>query len=157
MARKRNPVTDGEFYASLNSQNDLQAITHGHQRIVDTVDAGVEILLRNRSLSSESIQRLGIEGQVDVLVLADRLDADLRAIIGHLTKVRHRFVHGYGHEFTKAEGDKAWELLPQRSKNRKPTLLDLGRPGQVIRFCIVMVHTRVLNRAVYLHGPDLPE
>jgi hypothetical protein len=31
MARKRNPVTEKQFFASLNNQSDLRAITHGHQ------------------------------------------------------------------------------------------------------------------------------
>src|SRR5262245_32752171 len=103
MARKRSPVTEEAFFASLNYQSDLRAITHGHQRLVDVVDEAVEKLLADRGLTrtrNDALQRLGIDGQVDLLVLADRLDADLRPLVDHLTRIRHRMVHGYGHEFT---------------------------------------------------------
>jgi hypothetical protein len=159
MARKRNPVTEEAFFASLNNQSDLRAITHGHQRLVDIVDEAVEKLLMERGIGStrsDALQRLGIDGQVDVLVLCDRLDADLRPIVGHLTAVRNRMVHGYGHEFTKDEGAIAWGLLPKRAKERAPLGLDRSRPGQVIRWSIVTTYIRVVNRAIHLHEASLP-
>jgi hypothetical protein len=156
VARKRNPLTTDEFFASLNNQGDLRAITHGHQALVDVVDEAVEKLLADRGMTSEPVQRLGIEGQVDVLVLADRLDADLRALIDHLTRVRHRMVHGYGFEFTKVEGATCLRLLPDRVRTRMSAALDKDRPGHVIRWAIVTTHARVTNRAIHGHEADIP-
>ena len=158
MARKRNAVSDEQFFASLNNQSDMRAMAHGHQRLLDAVDEGVELLLRDRGLWSKDhpIGRLGLDGQVDVLVLADRLDADLRPLIAHLTRIRNRMVHGYGVEFTKAEGATCLRLLPNRVTSRMSHALDRDRPGHVIRWAIVTTHARVVNRAIHGHEASLP-
>jgi hypothetical protein len=156
MARKRHPLTSDEFFASLNNQSDLRAITHGHQALVDVVDEGVEAVLAERHLPSEPLQRLGIEGQVDLLILAGRLDVELRELFSHLTRVRHRLVPGYGSEFTDAEGRRAWALFPKPAKDAAPPLLDASDAGQVIRWAIVVLHARVMNRSVRGHDPDIP-
>ena len=107
----------------------MRAMVHGHQRLLDAVDEGVELLLRDRGLWAKDhpIGRLGLEGQVDVLVLADRLDADLRPLIAHLTGIRNRMVHSYGVEFTKAEGATCLRLLPDRVTSRMSHALDSDR------------------------------
>jgi hypothetical protein len=92
-----------------------------------------------------------------MLALADRLDPETRALFLHLTKVRNRFAHRCGSDFTKSEGVTAWDLLPQPAKDRAPLRLTrTSQAGRVIRWCVVVLRARVQNRAIYMHKGDIP-
>jgi hypothetical protein len=157
VARKQSTLDDDKFFAFLNDADDMKAIIHGHAELVALIAHATGKLLRDHGVTSEPIERLGIVGQVDVLALADRLDAETRDLFLHLTKVRNRFAHAFGTEFTKTEGIRAWDLLPKAAQDSAPLRMKRTSPaGEVIRWCIVVLRARVHNRAMFGHRGDLP-
>ena len=157
MARKRPELTDEQFFAFPNDADALKAIIHGHAALASLIDKATEKLLADHAIESDPIQRFSIMGQVDVLTLADRLDPETRALFLHLTKVRNRFAHAFGTEFTKSEGVRAWDLLPKAAQDDAPLLMKrTSPPGRVIRWCIVVLRARVQNRAIYLNAGNIP-
>lgn len=154
----RQRPSDEEYFGHLNSRDDLTAIIHGYADLEALVNEAVAKLLAENGIASEPIERLSLIGKVDLLTLSGRLDPETRGLFVHIASIRHRFAHEFGSEVSEAEGKKAWSLMPKAARDQSKRRLrnHLDDPGGIVRWCIVVLRARVMNRAVFGHKDDLP-
>ena len=157
MPRKRAQYDANKSYPFLNSKDDLTAVIHGLSSMEALADEALEALLLERGLRGDALANLRFLEKVEVLIAADRLDAETHDLFAHLIGIRNRFAHQMQTDLTPGDGKVAWDRLPDRAKTTVPLRMKRTSPArEVVRWCIVVLAIRLLNRSVRGHEANIP-
>ena len=156
MARQPVEPTSEQFFALLNSRDDLTAVIYGLASIEARLDTALAGMLVKGGLTPDVTARHAIKDKAYHLVDAGVLDPEFLPLLGHLVQVRNRFAHQLQTAITVEEGNRAWDLLPGKDRTARSKTRENGSPGHHVRWAIVVLYVRLQNRAIYGHGANVP-